>query len=71
MTWSNYGRAWHVDHRVACAQFNLSELKQQFLCFHWSNLQPMWALENIRKGKRLMEEHQFQLFLESQSGTGK
>ena len=48
MTWDNYGR-WHVDHIRPCASFDLTDKAQQRECFHFTNLQPLWALDNIRK----------------------
>jgi hypothetical protein len=48
MSWSNYGK-WHVDHILPCASFNLTNAKEQKLCFNYKNLQPLWALENILK----------------------
>ncbi len=48
MSWENYGE-WHIDHRFPCASFDLMDPKQQRACFHWSNLQPMWATENRKK----------------------
>jgi hypothetical protein len=50
MTWHNYGK-WHIDHIRPCACFNLSKLEEQKKCFHYTNLQPLWAEENLRKGK--------------------
>lgn len=52
MTWENRSQ-WHVDHRVPCALFDLSIPEQQSLCFHFSNLVPRWAADNIRKHKRV------------------
>lgn len=52
MTWDNYGK-WQVDHRVACANFRLEDPEQQRQCFHFSNLQPLWAEDNQSKGARL------------------
>jgi hypothetical protein len=49
MSWSNYGK-WHVDHIRPCASFDMSKVEEQKKCFHYTNLQPLWALENIRKG---------------------
>ena len=50
MTWQNYGQ-WHIDHIKPCADFDLSKLSEQKKCFHYKNLQPLWALDNIKKGK--------------------
>lgn len=50
MSWENYGE-WHVDHIIPCASFeNLGTCpKQQRKCFHYSNLQPLWAEDNRQK----------------------
>lgn len=52
MTWENYGPIWHVDHIRPCTKFNLADPAQQRECFHFTNLQPLFALENLRKGNR-------------------
>lgn len=53
MTWQNHGRfGWHIDHIKPCSKFNLSDPKQQKKCFHYSNLQPLWAKENIQKSNK-------------------
>jgi len=49
MTWANHG-AWHVDHIRPCASFNLEDPAEQRVCFHFSNLQPLWAQDNLAKG---------------------
>ena len=49
MTWDNYGK-WHIDHIRPCASFDLTDPEQQKQCFHYSNLQPLWAADNLRKG---------------------
>jgi len=51
MTKENYGK-WHVDHIIPCASFDLADSKQQEKCFHYTNLQPLWALDNIKKGSK-------------------
>lgn len=53
MTWERFltGEI-HIDHKQPCATFDLSDPDQQKLCFHYTNLQPMWASENLRKGAR-------------------
>ena len=53
MTRENHGRnGWDVDHIRACANFDLSDPAQQRECFHYSNLQPMEHIENVKKGKK-------------------
>lgn len=53
MNWENHGRnGWHIDHIRPCASFDLTDPGQQRACFHHSNLQPLWAADNIRKGAR-------------------
>lgn len=54
MSWNNRGTAWHVDHILPCASFDLSDAEQQRRCFHWSNLQPLFASENISKGDKIL-----------------
>lgn len=49
MDWNNYG-AWHIDHIQPCASFDLSKPEEQNKCFHYTNLQPLWAKENMSKG---------------------
>lgn len=48
MSWENYGD-WHIDHRRPCNSFNLLLEDEQQMCFHYTNLQPLWAEENISK----------------------
>ena len=49
MSWDNHGD-WEVDHIRPCASFDLMDPEQQRICFHYSNLQPLWKHENRRKG---------------------
>ena len=50
MSWENYGRdGWHVDHIRPCASFDLTDPAQQRECFHFANLQPLWAADNLAK----------------------
>ena len=51
MSWDNYGE-WHIDHIRPCASFDLSDPKQQQECFHYTNLQPLWAFDNQSKGSK-------------------
>ena len=55
MSWENYGiNGWHMDHIIPCNSFDLSDPEQQKTCFHYTNLQPLWAKDNIKKGDRLV-----------------
>jgi len=53
MDWNNYGK-WHIDHIIPCARFNLDNEKEQQNCFHYANLQPMWAIDNLRKNDKIL-----------------
>jgi DNA-binding CsgD family transcriptional regulator len=48
MSWENFGQ-WHIDHIRPCASFDLTEKAQQYTCFNWRNLQPLWGADNIAK----------------------
>lgn len=53
MSWENYGRnGWHIDHKKPCAGFDLSDPEQQRVCFHHTNMQPLWARDNLSKNDR-------------------
>ncbi len=54
MSWVNYG-SWHIDHIKPLALFDLSNNDDVKAAFALSNLQPIWALENLRKNKRYLE----------------
>ena len=51
MTFDNYGK-WHIDHIKPCDSFDLSKESEQRKCFHYSNLQPLWELENLKKSNK-------------------
>jgi hypothetical protein len=48
MTWENHGK-WHIDHIRPCSEFDLADPVEQMKCFHFSNLQPLWARDNLMK----------------------
>jgi hypothetical protein len=50
MNWGNWSRTgWHIDHIRPISSFDMNDKEQQKQCFHWTNLQPLWALENHKK----------------------
>jgi len=54
MNWNNYGKVWHIDHIIPCASFNLTKDSELRRCFHFTNLQPLNAVENMSKGARIV-----------------
>ena len=54
MSWDNYGE-WEVDHILPCASFDLEQPAAQRICFHFTNLQPLWKAENRSKGARILD----------------
>jgi hypothetical protein len=59
MSWENYGNQtgqWSVDHIMPCALFDLTKREHQRRCFHFSNLRPMWHVDNLRKGAKTAEQ---------------
>jgi hypothetical protein len=54
MTWENHGQfGWHIDHIIPCDMFNLTDLNEQKKCFHYTNLQPLWWIDNLKKGNKI------------------
>jgi hypothetical protein len=54
MTWDNYGE-WHIDHIKPISSFTFETCDdEQFKeCWSLENLQPMWGVENIKKGNKI------------------
>lgn len=56
MSWDKYMKGEIViDHKIPCASFDLSVPDQQKKCFHYSNLQPLWELDNLKKGAKILD----------------
>ena len=49
MTWDNYGK-WHIDHIIPLSSSKAEEDVIR-LC-HYTNLQPLWAIDNLRKSNK-------------------
>ena len=50
MSWDKMGNEIHLDHIKPCCSFDLTQEEEQKKCFHYTNLQPLWAVENLSKG---------------------
>ena len=56
MSWDNYGsHGWHIDHVKPLSRFNLNNKEQFKEACHYSNLQPLWAEDNLSKGAKYDE----------------
>jgi len=58
MSWENYGKEmnnWNIDHIIPCDAFDLTKIEQQKICFHYTNLQPLWKLDNILKSNKIIQ----------------
>lgn len=55
MTWDNWGE-WHLDHIRPLSSFKLQNEEDQKLAVHFTNLQPLWARDNILKGNKLWQK---------------
>lgn len=65
MNFENHGVVWHIDHTIPVSLFNLTNNEEAKACFHWSNLKPMYAKDNMSKKNNLtideLNEHESRL----------
>lgn len=53
MNWKNRGKnGWHIDHIKPISAFDLTKPGELEKCFHYTNLQPLWAKENLKKSNK-------------------
>jgi hypothetical protein len=57
MSWINYGKYWTIDHIKPLASFDLTDREQFLEACHYTNLQPLYWLDNIIKGDKLISEY--------------
>ena len=51
MSWDNYGK-WHLDHIVPISSFDLQDREHFLKACHYTNYQPLWSIDNLRKGAK-------------------
>ena len=56
MTWENHGMyGWHIDHITPMSAFDLTDREQLLKACHYTNMQPLWAIDNLQKGAKVLE----------------
>lgn len=58
MSWDNYGREWHIDHKLPKSSFIFNSDKDEDFkrCWALKNLQPLLALENLKKSRKILND---------------
>jgi hypothetical protein len=65
MSWKNYGKYWHIDHKIPISAFNFKDISHIDFkkCWALSNLQPLESIKNIIKSNKLDKPFQPSLLL--------
>ncbi len=54
MDWNNHGSVWEIDHIMPCDSFDMLDPKQQKQCFHYTNTQPLFKIQNRIKSNKML-----------------
>ncbi len=52
MNWDNQGSYWQIDHIIPISSAN--SVEEVYLLNHYTNLQPLYWLDNIKKGNKII-----------------
>ena len=63
MNWDNLGKIWQIDHILPINRFDFTINTDIKICFHWTNLQPLYTSENISKSDKIYFHHYFNNFI--------
>ena len=53
MSWENYGTYWEIDHIKPISSFNLNNPEELTKCFHYTNTQPLYWEDNLKKSNKI------------------
>ena len=53
MDWNNYGIIWNIDHIYPLSKVDWNCIYETSKYCHYSNLQPMYIIDNIKKGNKI------------------
>ncbi len=67
MTWENQGE-WHIDHFKAQSRFDPTNEEEAYMCWHYTNLQPLWASENLRWKDKRKPGDEFVIWMDREIG---
>jgi len=55
MSWDNWKMdGWHIDHIKPLTSFDLTDRNQLLEACHYTNLQPLWATDNLIKSDKIL-----------------